>query len=150
VAAVCVIAGSLLRPLGGHLADRFGGSQVLLQLFVAVAVLLFAVSMLPSLAIMIGLLFLTLATLGMGNGAVFQLVPNRFPREVGVITGIVGAAGGLGGFMLPTLLGSTRQMTGSYAGGFILFAVGAVAASITITIRRRTWVVSAVPEAASA
>jgi NNP family nitrate/nitrite transporter-like MFS transporter len=150
VAAVCVIAGSFLRPLGGYLGDRFGGSQMLFALFIVAAVLLLGVATLPPVAIMTGLLFLTLATLGMGNGAVFQLVPNRFPREVGVITGVVGAAGGLGGFLLPTLLGATRQMTGSYAGGFMLFAVAAIAASIAITVRRRTWVVSAAPETASA
>ncbi|AOC89855.1 Nitrate transporter [Bacillus amyloliquefaciens] len=55
----------------------------------------------------------------MGNGAVFQLVPQHFRKEIGMVTGIVGAAGGIGGFFLPNILGSLKQMTGSYASGFI-------------------------------
>ena len=61
--------------------------------------------------------------LGMGNGAVFQIVPQRFSQEIGVVTGIVGAAGGIGGFLLPNLLGSMKQATGSFAGGFLTFAL---------------------------
>jgi MFS transporter, NNP family, nitrate/nitrite transporter len=146
VAAVCVLAGSFLRPLGGYLADRFGGSHVLVQLFIAAGVLLLAVSMLPPVWVMAALLFLTMATLGMGNGAVFQIVPNRFPHEVGVITGVVGAAGGIGGFMLPTVLGFVRQWTGSFAGAFIIFAAMALAASVAVTLRRRTWIEVALPQ----
>ena len=62
------------------------------------------------------LLFLGMGLLGMGNGSVFQLVPQRFPKEIGVMTGIVGAAGGIGGFFLPNLLGGLKQLTGSFAG----------------------------------
>src|SRR5262249_7259192 len=69
------------------------------------------------------LMFLAMGLLGMGNGAVFQLVPQRFAREIGVITGIVGAAGGLGGFFLPMLLGALKQLTGSFAGGFLIFGL---------------------------
>ena len=57
--------------------------------------------------------------LGLGNGAVFQLVPLRFPKEIGMMTGIVGAAGGIGGFFLPNLFGTIKQATGSYSGGFL-------------------------------
>ena len=64
-----------------------------------------------------------LALLGAGNGAVFQLVPLRFQRDVGVITGLVGAAGGLGGFFLPSLLGVLRDLTGTYAAGLAAFAL---------------------------
>jgi NNP family nitrate/nitrite transporter-like MFS transporter len=56
---------------------------------------------------------------------VFQIVPHRFPKDIGVVTGIVGAAGGLGGFCLPSLLGTVRELTGSFAGGFVLFALAA-------------------------
>jgi len=61
--------------------------------------------------------------LGMGNGAVFQLVPHRFPERMGIVTGVVGAAGGLGGFFLPSILGAVRQATGSYAPGLLGCAV---------------------------
>ena len=68
--------------------------------------------------------------LGMGNGAVFQLVPNRFPERIGIVTGVVGAAGGLGGFFLPSLLGAVREATGSYEIGLFgcaaVFVVGTV------------------------
>jgi NNP family nitrate/nitrite transporter-like MFS transporter len=140
----------LLRPLGGYLADRFGGTHVLIRLFAIAALLLLVVSALPPVAVMTTLFVLTMGTLGMANGAVFQLVPNRFPNQVGVVTGVVGAAGGLGGFMLPTVLGVARQWTGSYAGGFVIFAAAAIAASAAIALRRRSWIVVSVPEPASA
>ena len=80
---------------------------------------------------MVALLFVAIGCLGMGNGAVFQLVPQRFAERIGLITGIVGAAGGLGGFFLPSLLGATRDAVGSYGPGLMLLAVaffgGAVA-----------------------
>ena len=66
--------------------------------------------------------FVGMGMLGMGNGAVFQLVPQRFPDRMGIVTGLVGAAGGLGGFFLPTVLGATRDLTCSYASGLLLFA----------------------------
>ena len=75
------------------------------------------------------LLFAVMGLLGMGNGAVFQLVPNRFPKEIGVTTGIIGAAGGFGGFFLPNLLGSLKQVTGSFSGGFLVFALWAGSAA---------------------
>ena len=58
--------------------------------------------------------------LGMGNGAVFQLVPQRFAERIGIVTGIVGAAGGLGGFFLPSLLGIAKDATGSYGAGLLV------------------------------
>jgi NNP family nitrate/nitrite transporter-like MFS transporter len=71
---------------------------------------------------------------------VFQLVPQRFPREIGVTTGIVGAAGGVGGFLLPTVLGSLRQLTGSFSGGFLAFAVvGGLGGAMAIAYASRGW-----------
>ena len=117
-----VVAGSLLRPVGGWLADKIGGYRLLLMLLGAVSVCLSALPGLGSLAIVIPLLFVALGLLGMGNGAVFQLVPQRFGDRMGLVTGIVGAAGGLGGFFLPLLLGIVRDWTGSYAAGLLLCA----------------------------
>ena len=74
--------------------------------------------------------------LGMGNGAVFQIVPQRFSQEIGVVTGIVGAAGGIGGFLLPNLLGSLKQATGSFCGGFLTFAlVGCFGCAAALCLR---------------
>ena len=86
------------------------------------------------------LLFAVMALLGMGNGAVFQLVPNRFPKEIGVTTGIIGAAGGLGGFVLPNLLGTLKELTGSFSGGFLAFAlVGGFGGAAALAYASRGW-----------
>jgi len=117
--ALCVFAGSFMRPVGGLLADRHGGIPVLSLLYGAVALLLLGVAALPPLWLATPLFVLALALLGAGNGSVFQLVPLRFRREIGVVTGLVGAAGGLGGFLLPAALGVLKDVTGSYAGGLL-------------------------------
>jgi MFS transporter, NNP family, nitrate/nitrite transporter len=117
-----VLAGSFLRPLGGWLGDRIGGYRLLLALFSCVGLFLMLVSTLPAVTIVVPLLFLAMGMLGMGNGAVFQIAPQRFPAEIELVTGIVGAAGGLGGFFLPSLLGVLKDHSGTYAGGLLLFA----------------------------
>jgi NNP family nitrate/nitrite transporter-like MFS transporter len=139
-ATLCVIAGSMLRPVGGHLADRFGGVRVLTGLYLIVGALMLGMASLPSLFAGTALLFAVMAALGMGNGSVFQLVPQRFPREIGVVTGIVGAAGGLGGFVLPTALGLLKQTTGSFGGGFLAFALaGGLGGALTLAYVSRGW-----------
>jgi NNP family nitrate/nitrite transporter-like MFS transporter len=122
----CVIAGSFLRPVGGHLADQFGGGRVLIQLYFGISLVLIGVAMLPPALAAAALLAAGMGMLGMGNGAVFQLVPRRFPKEIGVVTGLVGAAGGLGGFFLPNVLGLMKSWTGSYGIGFAVLAVGSL------------------------
>ena len=138
-ATLCVIAGSFLRPVGGYLADRFGGIRMLTALFAGVGVLSLAQAFPAPMLLSIILLFGVMGLLGMGNGAVFQLVPLRFPREIGVITGIVGAAGGIGGFLLPTILGGLMQWTNTFAGGFILFAVAGFLSALALNIISKTW-----------
>jgi len=136
---LCVIAGSFIRPIGGHLADRFGGIRMLVMLFAALAALMVGVATLPSLNICTILLLLGMSCLGMGNGAVFQLVPQRFPKEIGVITGIVGAAGGIGGFLLPNVLGVLKQTTQSFSGGFLAFAAMSLVSAVALHFVGRTW-----------
>ena len=80
-----------------------------------------------------------MGTLGVGNGAVFQLVPQRFRHEIGVMTGLVGMAGGLGGFYLASSLGYSKQLTGTYQAGFLLFALLAVLALIGLSAVKRRW-----------
>jgi NNP family nitrate/nitrite transporter-like MFS transporter len=139
LATLCVIAGSFFRPIGGYLADRFGGIRVLTALYLGIGAVMLAVSASSPLLWGTSLLVLVMALLGMGNGAVFQLVPQRFPREIGVITGIVGAAGGMGGFFLPNLLGILRQSTGSFAGGFWVLAVVGVTCAFVLAWVSRGW-----------
>ena len=122
-ATVCVISGSFLRPVGGYLSDRLGGVRMLSLLYCGVGVTMAAMALLPDLAVATVLLFLGMGLLGMGNGAVFQLVPQRFPKEIGVMTGIVVAAGGVGGFFLPNLLGGLKQLTDHFGGGFLVFGL---------------------------
>jgi NNP family nitrate/nitrite transporter-like MFS transporter len=77
--------------------------------------------------------------LGAGNGIVFQLIPQRFQREIGVVTGIVGAAGGIGGFLLPSVLGLVRQWTGSFGPGLAAFAFVCLFAGFSAWLVARTW-----------
>ncbi|MGZ5973691.1 MAG: nitrate/nitrite transporter [Isosphaeraceae bacterium] len=139
-ATFCVIAGSALRPLGGYLADRFGGVRLLTGLYLIAGTTMLGLATLPPMFAGTVLLFATMATLGMGNGAVFQLVPQRFPKEIGVTTGIVGSAGGFGGFLLPTVLGSMKQAAGSFSGGFLAFAlVGGIGGALALAYASRGW-----------
>ncbi len=138
--AVCVFVGSLFRPIGGWLADRVGGINVLAVLYALACAALVAVSFgLPNLASALGVFAIAMFALGTGNGAVFQLVPVRYMKEIGVVTGVVGCAGGLGGFYLASSLGFSKQWTGSYHDGFLIFAGLALVAFIGINIVRNEW-----------
>ncbi len=139
ITTFCVISGSFLRPVGGYLADRFGGIRMLMLLYSAAGLALLMLATLPALPVAIVLLFAVMGLLGMGNGSVFQLVPQRFPREIGVLTGIVGAAGGIGGFLLPNMLGKLKQETASFAPGFVLFALMACLCVFVLWRLRPRW-----------
>jgi NNP family nitrate/nitrite transporter-like MFS transporter len=136
---IVVVAGSLLRPLGGWLSDRVGGYRMLLGLLGGVAACLAGVAASPPVFAALALLFVCMGLLGMGNGAVFQLVPQRFPGRMGIVTGIVGAAGGLGGFLLPTIFGFAKDVGGTYTPGLVLCAVAFVAGSLTLLELGTRW-----------
>src|SRR5207245_195955 len=121
-AAACALAGSFFRPVGGFIADRCGGLRVLSVLYPTIAVFTGVASLLLPFPAALAALFLAMACLGMGNGVIFQVVPQRFRQEIGTISGLVGAAGGLGGFLLPSVLGLFKDLSGTYATGFALFA----------------------------
>ncbi|MBV9994472.1 MAG: NarK/NasA family nitrate transporter [Caulobacteraceae bacterium] len=138
--AACVFAGSLFRPVGGAIADRIGGIRTLTWVYLAAITALVAVSFplgSPWLALVI--LIAGMGALGMGNGAIFQLVPQRFRKEIGVMTGLVGSMGGVGGFYLASSLGLSKQLTGSYQSGFISFALLAFIALVSLTGVKRQW-----------
>ncbi|SEO03069.1 MFS transporter, NNP family, nitrate/nitrite transporter [Paenibacillus sp. OV219] len=136
---VCVIAGSFFRPFGGWLADKFGGVRMLMALYGVTAVMMASISFLPPLYLIVPLLFIGMMALGMGNGSVFQLVPQRFKNELGIVTGIVGAAGGLGGYFLPNLLGSLKLSTGSYTMGFLILSGFALTCIGLILAAQGSW-----------
>ncbi|HZV57106.1 MAG TPA: nitrate/nitrite transporter [Sphingobium sp.] len=137
--AACVFAGSLVRPMGGALADRIGGINTLTIVFAVAALALAGVSMAPTLASALGLFVVAMLALGTGNGAVFQLVPQRFQAEIGIMTGLVGMAGGVGGFYLASSLGVAKQVSGSFASGFLIFAGLALLALGGITLVKGKW-----------
>jgi NNP family nitrate/nitrite transporter-like MFS transporter len=134
-----VLFGSFLRPVGGWLADRFGGYRLLLGVLVAAALGIIGVATLPAPAVALALLAIVMAMFGMGNGAIFQMVPQRFPQAVGIITGLVGAAGGLGGFFLPSVLGLLKDRTGSYATGLAGFAAVVLVGCLALALLGRRW-----------
>ena len=120
-----VLLATLMRPVGGMLSDRWGGARVLAGVFVAVALLGASMGCPWMPTFTVGALGAA-AALGLGNGAVFKLVPEHFPKETGTVTGLVGAFGGLGGFFPPLVLGVLRDATGGYTLGFIFLAIFAL------------------------
>lgn len=130
-AAGFVVLATVARPAGGWMSDRWGGAPVLSAALAAVVLCAITVSFAPTMPIAtVG--FLTMAVaLGLGNGAVFALVAREIPaRMVGSATGVVGAAGGLGGFLPPLVMGLIYQATSSYAIGLMLLATVAAAAVV--------------------
>ena len=116
------------RPLGGWLSDRIGAGTVLRWSFVAIPLLALVLAVGYESMVPLTVACLTLAVfLGLGMGAVFKLVPEWFPERVGAVTGVVGAAGGLGGFFPPLVMGVVKTATGGYALGFALLALTALA-----------------------
>ncbi|MFF7710419.1 MFS transporter [Pseudomonas sp. NPDC007930] len=138
--AACVFGGSLMRPIGGALADRFGGIRALLAMYTVAALCIAAVGFnLPSSLAALALFVVAMLGLGAGNGAVFQLVPQRFRQEIGVMTGLIGMAGGVGGFLLVSGLGAIKQQTGDYHLALWAFACLAVLAWFGLHGVKRRW-----------
>jgi NNP family nitrate/nitrite transporter-like MFS transporter len=138
--AACVFAGSMVRPLGGMVADRVGGIRSLTVMYLLAAAFLAIVSVgLPNAWMALAMFIGAMLALGMGNGAVFQLVPQRFHKEIGVMTGLVGMAGGVGGFYLASSLGYAKQLTGNYQYGFLIFSGLALLALVGLTIVKTRW-----------
>jgi NNP family nitrate/nitrite transporter-like MFS transporter len=142
--ATCVFAGSFIRPVGGAIADRIGGVRTLTVVYVLAALGLAVASFkLPNAWMALGVIVFSMMSLGAGNGAVFQLAPQRFGKEIGVVTGLVGMTGGVGGFYLAASLGWAKQATGSYQLGLLAFAGLALLALAGLTgVKarwRRTW-----------
>ena len=134
ITALSGLVGSLIRPVGGYLADRFGGLVVLRVVFLGIAVCMGVVGMLPALAYAAPFMVAGIGAMGCGNGAVFQVVSAKFPKQMGMASGLVGAAGGFGGFLLSFCLGFLKDLTGTYHTGLWLFSAAAVLAAVTVRI----------------
>ena len=139
--------GAMVRPLGGFVADRITGVRALVLLLAGISACDFAfAAWMPALPAGIALLLVTYVCFGLGNGATFQLVPQRWKGRTGLMSGIVGAAGGIGGFYLPVVMGIARESTGSYQMGFATFgAIAALAFALVVALRTR-WLEWAMPE----
>jgi MFS family permease len=125
-AAGFVVLATAMRPLGGWLADRIGGAEVLSWVFGGIAGFAWLMAWPAIVPFTVGALACALL-MGLGNGAVFKLVPERFPAETGTVTGLVGALGGLGGFFPPLLLGAFHDSLGVMWPGFALLSATAFA-----------------------
>jgi NNP family nitrate/nitrite transporter-like MFS transporter len=134
LAAAAAFTGSTLRPLGGYLADKLGGVRTLTVVLAVVFVFYGLASLLLPISFTATLFIIGMAFLGMGNGAVFQLVPQRFRTEIGIATGLVGAFGGIGGFLLPNLMGDVKLGLHSYALGWAVLAGFVLIALVVLRI----------------
>jgi len=138
--AICIFAGAVLRPVGGGIADKLGGVKSLYIFFGAVTILaVLNATVVSNFYLAILVLFLIMASLGMANGAVFQLVPQRFGKDMGIMTGIIGCAGGLGGTVLIKTLGWSKGAFDGYAAGFFLFVGVVLMAIIGISLVKTRW-----------
>lgn len=139
-AALCIMSGALLRPIGGTIADRIGGIKSLYHFFSYVVLLILINAFVPlPFELDIIVMFLIMANLGMANGAVFQLVPQRFAKDMGIMTGIIGAAGALGGVAILEILGASTLIFGSYTIGFILIIVNILIAIVGLSLVKKRW-----------
>ena len=119
---LATLTGSLTRVVGGWLSDKIGGLWTLDIVLVVALVGIFGLMQTPSLVVTTLLFMLCFAALGAGNGATFQLVPLRWPAATAVAGSMIGEIGALGGSILPNLLGQSKQRTGSYTMGFLIYA----------------------------
>jgi MFS transporter, NNP family, nitrate/nitrite transporter len=117
----------LARPLGGWLADLGGARRVLLASFAASAVLAAVMAGFYQQIVPLTIACLSIAVaFGLGTGAVFKMVGEEFPASAGAVTGVVGAAGGMGGFFPPIVMATISSAFGSYSLGFLLLSLTAV------------------------
>lgn len=155
--AIVVSFGSFFRPVGGAVADRIGGIKTLMGLFGVVALAYAAAAFMPAgqapaagggwtfadmpMEAVRGVMLFSVGVLclGMGNGAVFQLIPQRFKGEIGTMTGLVGCFGGIGGFFLAKTLGTSKEMTGDFTIGFLFFSVLVLVGLLSLVGVRKRW-----------
>jgi len=132
-----VVLATTMRPIGGVLADRVGGRSILKWVFPITGVMALFMACPLMVTFTVGALGVA-AAIGLGNGAVFKLVPEYFPQSVGSVTGLVGAAGGLGGFFPPLVLGVVKEQTGTYLPGFIMLCGFCLLCLVVLVTRRRS------------
>jgi NNP family nitrate/nitrite transporter-like MFS transporter len=138
-AAMCTFAGAMLRPVGGAIADHFGGIRALSIFYSGAGLALVGAAFITPLSENFALLLIASGFFGMANGSVFQLLPQRFAREIGIMTGLVGCGGGVGGFLLATMLGYSKGWTGHYTAGLLIFSVLCGVALCGLLVVKTRW-----------
>jgi MFS transporter, NNP family, nitrate/nitrite transporter len=142
-AAFCTLVGALGRPFGGALADRLGGIRALSIFYSIAGVAMVFAALFENLWLCGAAFFVASGAFGMCNGSVFQLLPQRFAKDISVMTGLVGCGGGVGGFLLGMLFGASKQHSGSYVTGILLFAglcgIALIGLKLVKTRWRTTW-----------
>ena len=137
---LATLMGSVIRILGGYLGDRFGGVNTLTGVLAAVAVTLVACGLAGGSLVVTTLLFmLCFAALGAGNGALFQLVPLRWPLATALAGSMIGEIGALGGGFLPNAMGLSKQYADTYLWGFVAFAALAVGVLVMMRFMQLRW-----------
>jgi len=143
-AAPIILMASVTRILGGWLADRVGGLNVMLTMCVLITVLSLIASTMPPLWIMAAVLVLIFCCLGAGNGSTFQLVPLRWTATSAIAMSLIGEIGALGGGLIPNSMGLSKQYFGTFSGGFLLWAaIGSGIFFMYLVVKKRwttTWV----------
>ena len=132
--------GSATRVVGGFAADRIGGIVTLAVVFLGVIAAFLTLTATPSLTVTVLLFMGCFACLGAGNGALFQLVPLRWPYSTAVVGSMIGEIGALGGAILPNVMGISKQYTGSFATGFVIYACIAGAVLGIFMVVQRYWI----------
>ena len=137
IAALCGLVGSLIRPFGGHAADRIGGLRTLILALPLVVGVVAVLGEVTDVSVAVVLMVVAVGAMGVGNGVILQLASEWFPKQIGLASGVVGAAGGIGGFLLPLWLGTLKEVSGSYRTGLWVFALATGIAWCTVLLEER-------------
>ena len=137
---LAALMGSGVRILGGYFADKIGGILTLSIVFMFAIAALLAMSTQPSLVLTTILFMLCFSAFGAGNGALFQLVPLRWPLNTAVAGSMIGEIGALGGAILPNAMGLSKTYTGSFATGFIVYSIIAALVLVVLQFAQKGWV----------
>jgi NNP family nitrate/nitrite transporter-like MFS transporter len=137
IAALCGLVGSLIRPFGGYAADRIGGLRSLMLALPLIAGIVAVLGEFTDVSVAAVLSVAAVGAMGVGNGVILQLASEWFSKQIGLASGVVGAAGGFGGFLLPLWLGTLKEVTGSYRTGLWAFALATGIAWGTVLLAER-------------
>ncbi len=137
---LATLMGSAVRVLGGYVSDKVGGVNTLSAVLVVVAMSLVLCGMSSTSVVVTTLLFmLCFAALGAGNGALFQLVPLRWPVTTAVAGSMIGEIGALGGSIVPNAMGQSKQWGDTYLWGFVVFAACALVVLVVLQVVQIRW-----------